>query len=359
MSLNDMEVYIPKEEFDWEYYLLKNPDIKKAGNNTLDKSYRHWITYGCYENRWVRARNGSERQIKLKTGEKMPTFSIQVTSLSKPIELKFKIAIMIHIFDVTMIHCFISYLNDLASAYDVNNFDIYFNVVEENTPFVGDLKQYMEEQLKLITNPHVQCHYSPNQGGDIGGFLILSKIIVTSGIDYRYAIFVHSKNKKSWRINLCHCVFNIKYETLDKMPQMGIISSKKWINTFDPAIQAEEYRKFKYHLIELCAIYGLTSDRAWSFIAGTMFLIDIQIIQYIVSHEVDRVYRMLNRVDSVDVNWLKVLDEKGKDPRGTVNDYQYRLKYGRSLMSDYMIEHTYERIIGLICQHLNLKLIGQ
>lgn len=362
-SVNPQSLFIPKNEFDWEYYIQKNPDVKKIGTN-LDKCYRHWITYGCYENRWVKSTKlQKECQVKLKTTDKFIIPVIQTYSTvvkpHAPIDLKFKIAVMIHIFDVRLLRGFILYLNALNDSYINTNFDIYFNIVEENNPYQGDLKKFVNDQLTLIHNPNIQCHYSLNCGGDIGGFLLLSKMVIKSGIKYKYVIFVHSKNKTNWRIGLCQCIFGIKFENLNKTPDIGIISAKKWINLFDPIKHPEEYRKFKFHLIELCRIYELPSDTPWSFVAGTMFLADIKIIEYIVSHEVDNVYHMLNRIDSVDINWVSILDEKGKDRKGAPNDYFYRLKYGRTLISDYMIEHAFERIIGLICDHLNLKLIGQ
>lgn len=351
--------YITKNDFDWEYYLLKNPDIKKAGHTSLDKCYRHWISYGCYENRWVKSLgNGVERQVKLKHGEKFPVV-ITPTPSQPLVDLKFKIAIMIHVFNVTMIRFFASYLNYLDHSYNHTNFDIYINIVEQNNPYVGDLRQYVSTQLATINNPNVHCYYNQNCGGDIGGFLLLSKIIVESHIDYQYVIFVHSKNKSAWRQELCRSIFDIKFETLEKTPNLGIISAKKWIYPFDPTKQADEYQRFKFHLIDLCSIYGLSCDQAWSFIAGTMFLAKMEIIKYIVDHEIDRVYSMLNRIDSVDINWVTIVDQLRKDSRGTTNDYQYRIKYHHSLLSDYMIEHTYERIIGLICQHMGLKLLGQ
>lgn len=359
-SNNPQSLYIPKNDFDWEYYLQKNPDVKKIATN-LDKCHRHWVAYGCYENRWVKTiKSNSELQVKLKPHEKFNVSTGPTLSNSHElIDLKFKIAIMIHIFDVHLMRGFILYLNSLNIGYNSNNFDIYFNIVEENNPYQGDLKLYVNEQIKLISNPNVYCHYGQNRGGDIGGFMILSKIVIQSGIDYKYAIFVHSKNKNHWRIGLCRCIFDIKYELLEKIPDVGIISAKKWVYPFDPSKQPEEYRKFKYHLIELCRVYGLDSNKSWNFIAGTMFLANISIIKYIVSHEIDNVYHMLNRTDSVDINWVSIMDEKGKDRKNAPNDYYYRLKYGKSLVSDYMIEHTFERTIGLICDHLGLKVIGQ
>jgi hypothetical protein len=212
----------------------------------------------------------------------------------------------------------------------------------------------MTEQLGLISNPVVKCQYSENRGGDIGGFLLLSKTVIQSGTDYKYVIFIHSKTKAQWRKDLCHCLFDLPFDNLEKFKNMGLISARKWIYTFSQS----EYRRYQYHMIELCTIYGLNCEKEWQFVAGTMFLARIDIIKYIVEHDIDRVYYMLNRVDSVDINWQNIVGELRKDTRGTTNDYQYRLRYRKSLCSDYMIEHTFERIIGLICQHLGYKLVG-
>jgi hypothetical protein len=351
------DLYITKKEFDWEYYLTRNPDLIKAGVNTLDKCHRHWVTYGCYENRWVKSLSGQEHQVKLNTNEK---FKLTHSPVLEGIDLKFKIALMIHIFDATMIRFFTSYINRLNQTYVCGNFDIYFNIAEENNPYHGalSLRQYVTEQLEHIKNPHVKCVYNENRGGDIGGFLILSKEVIRSGIDYKYAIFVHSKKNLQWRIDLCRCLFDLQFENLDKNKNFGLISANKWIYMFDPINQVDEYNRFKYHLIDLCHIYELSCNHKWSFIAGTMFLAKIEIIKYLVLHEVDQVYHMLNRPDSIDVNWMAIVEEQKKDAQGVCNDFQYRLKYGHPLLSDYMIEHTFERVIGLICDHLGYRVIG-
>lgn len=356
---NPDNLCINKTDFDWEYYLQKNPDVRKIAS-TLDKCYWHWITYGRYENRWVRDISGREYQVQIKPKDKFAHTKPQpqtIVCTHEPLDLSFKIAIMIHIFDVKMTKCFFSYLNSLCNTYNNNNFDIYLNIVNENNPYQGNLQDFINAQIQTINFPNVHCQYSPNHGGDIGGFLILSKLVIQSGIDYKYVIFTHSKNKKNWRIDLCKCVFSLKYENLAKINNLGLVSAKKWVYSFDPINQAEEYQKFKYHLIDLCRIYGLNTNNKWEFIAGTMFLANIKIIQYIVSHDIDTVFNMLNNVNSADINWITIIDDKGKDRRNAPNDYYYRLKYGKSLMSDYMVEHTFERIIGLICQHLELQVI--
>lgn len=366
---------IQKDDFDWEFYIENNSDIKRAGIMGLEAAYRHWTTYGCYENRWVKSlKSGTSVKIKLKQNEKIPvkqpyvytqSYSVMSNPLTppsppKPIDLGFKIAVLVHIFDLSMFGFFTNYINHLSQMYVNNNFHIYINVVEENNKYTGDLRQLVVDSIKLINNPNTQYYLNENRGGDIGGFLLLSKIIMNSGIDYKYAIFVHSKTKLNWRKDLCQAIFNLPFEAIAKMPDVGLASCKKWIYTFDPHNQPDEYRRFKYHLIDLCDVYNVSYDNPWQFIAGTMFLIHMDIIKYIVNHNIDDVYLRLNKLESIDINWLTIVtNELKKNPKGTGNDLQYRIKFGKPLHPDYMIEHTYERIIGLICSHLGLKTWGQ
>lgn len=144
--------------------------------------------------------------------------------------------------------------------------------------------------------------------------------MIESKIDYRYTIFVHSKNKKQWRIDLCRCLFTYPYEQLNKVINtvtgdgdtcgvgVGLLSAQKWIYAFDPQKQPEELNRFRYHLIDLCRIYQLPMDVPWKFVAGTMFLAHIEIIRYIVNHQIDEVYHLLNRIESTDINWLAVIN---------------------------------------------------
>lgn len=319
--------YVSKNNFDWEYYYKNNQDVQKAGLNTLDKCYNHWIRHGCREH----------RQIK------------QLTTTSSTKSLPFKMAIMIHIYDVKMIHFFSCYLTALYSTYNSSDIDVYVNIVDMG--YTDDAKKSHRELFNLS---EIKIYYFPNKGGDIGGFLLLSKQVVESQIDYRYVIFVHSKKKKEWRIELCKHIFNIVFEKLSNTSNIGLISAGKWIYSFDPKKQPDEYNKFKYHLIDLCRVYQLNDQQKWDFVAGTMFLTNIKILQYIVSHDFNYVYNKLNDATSVDSNWLSIIRSQNKNNMMTYNDYQYRQKFGKSILSDYMFEHTFERVIGLICQHLGL-----
>ena len=355
------ESQLPKHDFDWEYYLIQNDDVKKAKITGLDACYRHWQVYGCYENRPVRSlQTLKESRFKLKRTPMVNTFTNQPKMTPKvPIELGFKIAVLIHLFDISLFPFFISYLNHLGTTYSHHNFDIYINVVKENSPYRGgDLKAAVADHVKRIDNPNLAYFFNDNRGGDIGGLLWLSKHIISLPTKYRYVSFAHSKTRQQWRIDLCRAIFNLPFELLPKTPNVGLIGSQNWVKTFNPGDQ-QEYRRFHYHLVDLCETYGVKCDQPWQFIAGTMFLANIKVIEYLVEHQIDQVYLKLNRLDSIDINWLSVVtNELHKDPKGAGNDLQYRSKYGKPLHPDYMIEHTYERVIGLVCQSMGLTVTG-
>ena len=370
MSANRLDqLFIPKVEFDWEYYIEQSVDLAKAGVNNLETAYRHWISYGCYENRPVRSfRSGLSHKVQLKPGEKFlaqlgRTLPKQVKPLAqnqpKPIKLDYKVAILLHIYNIDLFPFFVKNLNYLNENYCKENFDIYINIVEDN-PYTGDLRSAVSEYISTIQNPSISFFFNENRGGDIGGFMLLSKYIIGLEIDYKYIIFAHSKAKANWRKELCQTIFNIKFESLPDCKDLGLIGSKEWIHTFDRFKHPDEYRRFKYHLDTLCQNYEVNCDQPWQFVAGTMFLANISIIKYIADHNIDSMYFKLNKPESVDANWLNLMiEEFKKDTRGVGNDLQYRIRYGKSLHPDYMIEHGVERIIGLISHHLNLKVYGQ
>ncbi len=364
-------LYIPKNEFDWEYYLKQSQDLSQAGINTLETAYKHWLMCGCYENRWVRSlKSGLSVQVKLKTGDKFlvnqaiclpATIRQKIFEPPKPAVLNFKVAILIHIYDVAkMFPFFVTNLNHLSQNYDHHHFDIYINIVEESSPYKGDLKTFVREQVDGIKNPNVSYFFNENRGGDIGGFLLLSKYIVGLGIDYKYVVFVHSKTNDKWRKDLCKPLFNFKFETLRDLPEIGLVGCKHWIHTFDMTALTDDVRRFKYHLDPMCQTYEVNNQCAWQFVAGTMFIAHIDIIKYIANHQVDQVYSKLNRPESLDINWLTIVtDELKRDPRDAGNDLQYRIKYGKPLHPDHMVEHAFERVIGLISHHLGFKVSGQ
>lgn len=412
-----MENYISFADFDWKYYIDSSQDLKKIRNSR--DAYNHWIQYGCFENRPVKNLKTKECftvKLQKEKGERFSQIEQQKIDKKKEaierslshqqqqqqrkiipsqihqrnpappkIKLSFKLAILLHIFDIEMFpNFYIHYLNKLTNKYDDDDVHIYINFVIEDNPYgnMNTIKSAVEEHITHILNKNVYYCFNENRGGDIGGFLILSKIILdkckNESLNYKYILFAHTKKKDEWRKELVKPIFNYKFEYLSensKMEDFGIIGAKKWIYNIEPRTPKEQQQmeKYKYHMIDLCNMYNLEEDvkTSWKFVAGTMFILDTRIVQYIIyGNEIknenddsiyvsDVLYYKLNKLDSIDVNWLNIVtDILKKDPKDVGNDLAYRMKYGKPLHPDHMIEHTFERVIGLICKHLGLKVYG-
>jgi len=354
-------------DFDWNYYLDNNIDVKKSIKNTKENSYSHWLRYGIYENRIVK-KNDDIEGFKILVKKKnttnykskinynnipIPTNNINnnIIKHSKEI-LHCKIAILIHIYNLNIFNHIIKYINHLSKKYDDSNILIYINICEKGET---DILPYKS----LILNKNVHYIYnSINKGGDIGGFLILIKELMKSMCDFDYFMFIHTKTNISWRKDLCNHIFNYPLHKLEKDSNIGIVGSKNRIYKFSKK-NVEEYNKFKLHIDKLCNLHNINIDDHvdWSFVGGTIFLGNINIVKYIYNNNIDEVYNILNDVESIDLNWANIVKNK-YNVVDVGNDYKYRLLHNKSLLSNYMVEHTYERIIGLICKHLNLKLIS-
>lgn len=302
-------------------------------------------------------------------------------SLNSLITLTNPIAVLVHIFDINYIQFFIKNLNHLNTRYTHDSIRIYINIVLENNPYFVDDNNPTEEKIsdfktlvnsmfsQSLHNKNVKIYYNENKGGDIGGLLLLIKEMFLSGEDYSHFIFVHSKTKYKWRYDLCSIIFNYPLENLSHGNSIGLISSQKWIRTIQTT--NKDYQFFESHLLKLYKIlkfndyYQNTLQKkykdiqSWKFVAGTMFIANINIAKYIFENGITDIYSVLNKLDTIDENWVKLVRNLNRDPRDCGNDLQYRVKYGKPLYADHMIEHAVERIIGLICEKLKLKIIGE
>jgi hypothetical protein len=96
---------------------------------------------------------------------------------------------------------------------------------------------------------------------------------------------------------------------------------------------------------------------SWNFIAGTILTMNIKIISHIYNNNINEVYDKMNVDNSIDIAWIDAIKFKKLKNKDCFNDLYYRKIYGKSILSDFMIEHTFERIIGLISKHYKLQTI--
>jgi hypothetical protein len=412
-----IDIPINIDDFDYHYYLKNNNDLVKAKMNTLIQCYTHWINHGCYENRKVRSlKSGKEISLNLTNKQKLVKINkylekninknqssfkddfVKVDqsnvnsninsnvkteilnknqlnsnvkqNINKSIQPKEIInlikpfAILIHIYNTKYLSYFTKNIQLLYAKYTKESFDIFINIVyvSNKVEIINNENNTINQEINKLYKPHII--YSENKGGDIGGFLNLCKLLDLD--KYNGVIFVHSKTKDKWRIDLCSSIFNYNFSN-DEI-NFGLLGNSKWIHLVDPEKHELNYIRFSEHFIKLFKVYNfddylqLTLDKKykninkWEFVAGTMFIANIKIIKYIVDHDIDYVYSLLNKLESVDENWLRIIKEMKLDNKGCGNDLFYRVKYGRPLHADFMIEHAFERILGLICNKLNLTI---
>ena len=147
-------------------------------------------------------------------------------------------------------------------------------------------------------------------------------------------------------------IFNVDIEKLSD--KVGIVGSKKW------SLKFSNKHLYRSHINFLTKMYNIKELDSWIFIGGTIFLANSKIIKYIAHTNFQQVYNKLNNLNSIDDNWLRMAKIFKKNTNGCSNDFKYRTLHPKrkSLMSDYMIEHTYERIISLISINLSLTILS-
>lgn len=346
----------PKPFIKQSRVLLSNRNQTRSTNNTLTNKTTNQppvLVSNCSSN----IKNGNQLTISSRNSNNINRFDNRnKKNMHKTIiTLPFKVAIMIHIYDSQKVT--ISLLNSilkLLERYDKTNFHWYVNIaINLNTQSLKSIVEHLLKNkavmLKIITNQ--------NQGGDIGGFLLLSEAIYQSQINYNYCYFFHTKTNNQWRNTLVSDIVNIKLENLDDINNFGLTGSRFHLHQFKYYPNCH----YDYHFKKLCQVakIPLSDGDIWYFIGGTIFLFNIQVVEFLNQVGIKQLHCLLNTTETIDVNWQNIaVNHCKKNLRNTNNDYHYRQLYKCSLVSDFMIEHTFERFFGLIVQHLKLKVYG-
>jgi len=399
-----MDYYFPLiNNFDHNYYIQNNDDLKIFKN--LNDSYKHWYKHGCHEGRAFKTiDDGKIYKIKFPTNFKKPHFKIItinnntntilfnnninniniINNLNNTNNQKFNMkrqfAIMLYIFNHKLINFYITILNNFMKSY--TNFDIFIAIVDYNDYSKNLFNKFINNNNNInkdnndnnYDNVNLNIFDIQNKGGDIGGLLFLTKKLFehynfnNDNIPYKFVIFAHTKTNTQWRIKLCNAVFNYDYKKLfneinnsnnnSNNNSIGMIGSKSWNYTFKDNTKTF----YQYHLNTLRNYYKINFNNekkyeSWNFIAGTILTMNIKIISHIYNNNINEVYDKMNVDNSIDIAWIDAIKFKKLKNKDCFNDLYYRKIYGKSILSDFMIEHTFERIIGLISKHYKLQTI--
>ena len=394
--------------FDHNYYIQNNDDLKSFKN--LNDSYKHWYKHGCHEGRPFKTIDGKIYKIKFPNNFKKPTFknitinnnNTILLNNNQKFNMKRQFAIMLYIFNHKLINFYITILNNFMKSY--TNFDIFIAIVDHNdysknlfNKFINNnnINKINNNEDKDINNNNYDNYHNfnnydnvnlnifdiQNKGGDIGGLLFLTKKLFehynfnNDNIPYKFVTFAHTKTNTQWRIKLCNAVFNYDYKKLfneinnsnntnnsnnssNYYNNIGMIGSKSWNYTFKDNTKTF----YQYHLNTLRNYYKINFNNdkkyeSWNFIAGTILTMNIKIISHIYNNNINEVYDKMNVDNSIDIAWIDAIKFKKLKNKDCFNDLYYRKNYGKSILSDFMIEHTFERIIGLISKHYKLQTI--
>ena len=182
-------------DFDYNYYISTYPDLSKSNIITHKQAYLHWLNNGCYEGRKYRNIKTNEisiYQMNKKTRfirnnlfplpshpSHLPSHPSHPSS-SLPITIKdFKIAILIYMYDINMSLYFKNKISLLMNKYD--NIHIYIGIKTFENKFISssfDIYKFINSHFDY---KNVFIHLfdieENSKGGDIGGFLKLSKIV--------------------------------------------------------------------------------------------------------------------------------------------------------------------------------------
>ena len=269
--------------------------------------------------------------------------------------IDFNIAVLLFIYDINMSNYFKTKIDKLIDKYSENNIHLYIGIKTfENRYIVNiNVNDYLNNIFKYKNKKIFLFDTEQNsKGGDIGGYIQLSKIASELGT-YKWYVIFQTKTNLKWRNDLILPILNLDFLTISD--NIGIIGSKKWTMNFF----LNKNSSYNYHFKKLNEIFNISWDEfskinSWEFVGGSMFVLNNKIINYMNNYNND-IYNLLNTNTSIDINWVNHLEKTKLNRKNCNNDYEHRIKYKKSLISDYMIEHTFERYIGFIVKYLKMN----
>lgn len=246
-------VNLPKD-FNWQEYLFLNPDLGRVGIHTEEGAKRHWLRFG---------RNEHRQYLKEKPVANLAYSPLQIKNTTvKRNQTGNKVLVLFHCFYLDVIDEICSYIKNL------NNIDIYINVVSNGPDDPDEMTKRLESQLYGY---NFKIFKQENRGRDIGGFVsLLSNIDLK---EYSKAFLVHTKKSphlkentsKNWRKNLLSAILldkSVANQTLKLLDTHGIVCTSKHISR-----SIGSNKEYFEDILSKLSI----NNREIEFLAGTMF----------------------------------------------------------------------------------------
>lgn len=268
------------------------------------------------------------------------------------------------------IHCFnLSEFDEYFKEY-IDNLKKYFNIIIT----------YSLNTLNIELDNFVILKI-PNKGMDIGGKILMLQYLLDNKLEYKYIVFLHSKNNKKIREKYFKIIEDI--ENINKL-----LKDEKYDAIFPHIKHFEKFdEKFYPNHNYLKDFYRFKNLQIKTnhFIEGNVMIFKNNLIDYLFTNNLKLIYNLLNDQYSFDINWVewyyKIYDthkelvynkfKKDKLLGNNLNnksdkiftlDPKFFIKMIKSPMINYqfrdgMIEHSFERIYLNLIATLDLNYI--
>lgn len=268
------------------------------------------------------------------------------------------------------IHCFnLSEFDEYFKEY-IDNLKKYFNIIIT----------YSLNTLNIELDNFVILKI-PNKGMDIGGKILMLQYLLDNKLEYKYIVFLHSKNDKKIRKRYFKIIEDI--ENINKL-----LKDEKYDAIFPHIKHFEKFDENFYpnhnYLKDFYRFKNL-QIKTNHFIEGNVMIFKNNLIDYLFTNNLKLLYNLLNDQYSFDINWVewyyKIYDtdkelvynkfKKDKLLGNNLNnksdkiftlDPEFFIKMIKSPMINYqfrdgMIEHSFERIYLNLIATLDLNYI--
>ena len=268
------------------------------------------------------------------------------------------------------IHCFNLSEFDEYFKEHIDNLKKYFNIIIT----------YSLNTLNIELDNFVTLKI-PNKGMDIGGKILMLQYLLDNKLEYKYIVFLHSKNDKKIRKRYFKIIEDI--ENINKL-----LKDEKYDAIFPHIKHFEKFDENFYpnhnYLKDFYRFKNL-QIKTNHFIEGNVMIFKNNLIDYLFTNNLKLLYNLLNDQYSFDINWVewyyKIYDtdkelvynkfKKDKLLGNNLNnksdkiftlDPEFFIQMIKSPMINYqfrdgMIEHSFERIYLNLIATLDLNYI--
>lgn len=253
-------------------------------------------------------------------------------------------------------------------CYDLINFYEYFsNVIKKlKNKFVIIITYVNKSKVNLQDDDFILINCK-NKGYDIGPKFIATLHIKKNYPDYKYILYLHSKNNKKKRLEY----FNPLINNLNKI--IPILKKESVYGIFPYILhKKKEFNINKLYYDDFCNLLNI-KKKQYDFIEGNVCILHREITDRCFTNI--NIYNCLNDDFSFDYNWVniyyknniynpkihnydinEIYDFYKNNNNVCGNNIELRLRY-KNNWSDGMIEHVFERLYLTIIKSLNKKYI--